>query len=388
MTAIYVSGTKVSNGAPIYALNGQDLFILPGAELIGNDDPAVTATASSLIQVDGSVYASGGYAFQFTGPNNALAIGPGGVVSGSTLTLIYIADGFNVVRNAGYVFSQFTAINANDIVLITNSGAIDAGTAIELVGGRVVNTGAISAQGTAIRCGDVNGESTTITNVGVITAGSYCIAANGTGALRVLNSGQIMGDIRGGDGGDKIDTRRGDVDGAIELGTGADTVLGGTSVVDAFGEAGDDLLRGGGGNDLLDGGLDNDMLRGLAGDDVLLGGDGVDRVYGGDGDDWAEGGVGNDLISGDRGDDTLAGGKNSDTFMFRAGFGHDLVLDFKDQGNDLMRFSRDLFINYSDLQDHMRQAGTDVLIAAEDGSTIVLAATSLASLTAADFVFG
>lgn len=62
-----------------------------------------------------------------------------------------------------------------------------------------------------------------------------------------------------------------------------------------FGEAGNDLLIGGGGNDHLDGGDGFDILLGADGDDTLNGGPGFDLLFGGDGFDTAVA-PGNDLL--------------------------------------------------------------------------------------------
>ncbi|MEL6980137.1 MAG: hypothetical protein AAGM38_15845, partial [Pseudomonadota bacterium] len=67
----------------------------------------------------------------------------------------------------------------------------------------------------------------------------------------------------------------------------------------AFGEAGEDLLRGGTGDDWRSG---NEL------DDVIAGGEGDDDLYGGAGDDDLFGEEGDDELWGDRGDDLLNGG--------------------------------------------------------------------------------
>ncbi|CAN5348690.1 hypothetical protein BH09PLA1_BH09PLA1_13920 [soil metagenome] len=64
--------------------------------------------------------------------------------------------------------------------------------------------------------------------------------------------------------------------------------------VQFFGDAGNDILRGGNRNDTLDGGAGNDRLFGEAGDDLLLGGAGNDTIRGGRGNDTLNGGAGRD----------------------------------------------------------------------------------------------
>ncbi|WP_164845310.1 calcium-binding protein [Pseudovibrio denitrificans] len=68
--------------------------------------------------------------------------------------------------------------------------------------------------------------------------------------------------------------------------------------VTAYGEGGDDTLKGTQHNDTLYGGKGNDTLFGYGGDDHIEGGDGVDTIYGGSGADLLKGGKGNDTIWG------------------------------------------------------------------------------------------
>jgi Ca2+-binding RTX toxin-like protein len=68
---------------------------------------------------------------------------------------------------------------------------------------------------------------------------------------------------------------------------------------------------------------------GAAGNDVLSGGAGNDRLFGGAGNDTLDGGSGDDILDGGKGNDLLFGGTGHDTFVFQAGFGHDIVADFE-----------------------------------------------------------
>jgi Ca2+-binding RTX toxin-like protein len=70
-----------------------------------------------------------------------------------------------------------------------------------------------------------------------------------------------------------------------------------------LGDAGKDVLTGGGGDDVIDGGAGNDRLLGSDGDDLLEGGPGKDQLDGGRGDDSLSGGVGKDAVAGGEGTD-------------------------------------------------------------------------------------
>ena len=91
------------------------------------------------------------------------------------------------------------------------------------------------------------------------------------------------------------------------------------------GADGDDIIEARGGDDVVFGGDGNDYLRGNLGNDIL---------YGGNGDDWLRGNPGNDTLDGGKGNDLLDGGHHRDNnvLVFRAGDGHDTVLNFFTSG--------------------------------------------------------
>lgn len=82
----------------------------------------------------------------------------------------------------------------------------------------------------------------------------------------------------------------------VNMGSGNDTVTGGTGTLAAYGGAGNDTLSGGSGSDALRGGSGNDVLLGGTGDDILRGDTGNDVI---------QGGAGNDILIGDGGMDTF-----------------------------------------------------------------------------------
>ncbi len=100
-----------------------------------------------------------------------------------------------------------------------------------------------------------------------------------------------------------------------------DMLFGGLQRDLLFGESGNDILFGRGGNDVLHGGLDQDILIGGAGRDELRGGDGNDTLAGGSGDDKLYGGIGNDVLDGNAGHDILQGNAGRD--RLRGGAGND-----------------------------------------------------------------
>lgn len=183
--------------------------------------------------------------------------------------------------------------------------------------------------------------------------------------------------LRGAQGDDMIKGRAGN-----------DVLLGREGDDRLAGNAGDDTLKGNQGDDLLLGRSDDDLLRGGAGADTLRGGQGDDILKGGAGADRMRGAAGADEIH-IFGDDSVRGGSGEDTFIFARG--NAVIRDF-DAGNDADRIDlsgNTEFTDYADLiaEGHLTQSGRHVLIDDLDGNTVTLIKTSLADLTADDFLF-
>ncbi|MEM9061265.1 MAG: LamG-like jellyroll fold domain-containing protein, partial [Pseudomonadota bacterium] len=205
---------------------------------------------------------------------------------------------------------------------------------------------------------------------------------------------------------------------------GHDTIEGREEADKLFGGVGNDTLRGEGGDDTLDGGAGEDLIDGgegidtvdysaeaspiigilsstgssgaalgdvitqvenligtdfgdiIAGDshgNTLLGGDGGDTISARDGEDRLEGqegadrlrgGAGNDTLEGGLGNDILEGQGGSNLFVFGAGSGDDLVLDWQ-TGIDLLDFEP-LGLRFVDLA--LTSSGNEALITFEDGT--------------------
>ncbi|MDB5661431.1 MAG: hypothetical protein JWS10_4046 [Cypionkella sp.] len=126
--------------------------------------------------------------------------------------------------------------------------------------------------------------------------------------------------------------------GSLTLGSGIDaaTLLGlsdlrltGNARANSLnGNNGSNVIAGGGGADTMHGSGGNDILTGSDGSDRMYGDRGNDRLYGGSGNDNIMGATGTDLLDGGSGADRLTGDASADSFVFRAGFGKDVVTDF------------------------------------------------------------
>ena len=107
-------------------------------------------------------------------------------------------------------------------------------------------------------------------------------------------------------------------------------------------------------------------------------------------DDVLDGGDGDDIIDGGCGNDMLTGGLGNDAFIFRLGFGRDVITDFGySRGNhDFIYFEHGIFSDYDDLERHMSQVDDHVVIAASSHDQITLQHFDKMNLSVHDsFVF-
>lgn len=167
--------------------------------------------------------------------------------------------------------------------------------------------------------------------------------------------------------------------------TGNDLVYGGEGNDTLAGNQGNDTIYGGTGNDLAYGGRDDDLVLGNLGDDTVTGDLGNDTVHGGQGNDLVYGGRGDDLVAGDRGNDTvhggfgsdtLSGGQGADLFLFEAGHGSDIIVDFNAAEGDRLSFGGQSY-RVDDIQ------GSAVVSLSGGGTITLLGVTAAAFESAA-----
>ncbi|MFD1195037.1 M10 family metallopeptidase C-terminal domain-containing protein [Seohaeicola saemankumensis] len=240
----------------------------------------------------------------------------------------------------------------------------------------------------------------------------------------------------GGNGNDTLDGAGGND--TLTGGAGNDRLVGGAGADQLLGGAGQDTLIGWTGADVMDGGDGADLYMvdafdrvqdsGATGSDRaqiyqdsgialnLAGWSGVERVHGFSGNDtldattWTDavflfgergndmlrggaghdtliGGPGNDTLSGGAGDDWLSGGAGADHFVFRPGFGRDVIARF-DQGEDRIVFADHKGpMQFSSLQ--ISQFNADAVVRTSIGGQdlVILADFDALRLTADDFLF-
>ena len=139
-------------------------------------------------------------------------------------------------------------------------------------------------------------------------------------------------------------------------------------------------MYGNTGNDTLDASQTTDtiFLFGAGGDDLLLGGAGDDTLSGGEGDDTLIGGAGNDW---------LIGGDGADQFVFRPGFGRDVIADFE-PGIDVINLAAFAELQgFADLQISQFRADTVIRTSVDSFDLLILANIDMTRLTSEDFIF-
>lgn len=108
------------------------------------------------------------------------------------------------------------------------------------------------------------------------------------------------------------------------------------------------------------------------------------------GNDSISGGFGNDTIDGGAGNDVLSGGWGNDVFVFRPGFGTDIITDFGNRGGDfdVIRLSSFGFTSFEEVESHISQVGSDTVLELSETETIVLAGVDKMTLALEDqFIF-
>ena len=118
--------------------------------------------------------------------------------------------------------------------------------------------------------------------------------------------------------------------------TTAVNIVGNSRANTILGGSGKDTIDGDSGNDSIVGGKGNDSIFGNAGNDILKGGNGNDILKGGDGNDTIWCGVGNDSLWGDDG---------ADTFIYKSGYGKDIIYGFED--DDMLKITGTFSASYN-----------------------------------------
>ncbi|MDF2234933.1 hypothetical protein P2H44_20425 [Albimonas sp. CAU 1670] len=323
------------------------------------------------VMVDGAIVSGAGNAIILG--DDASGIGQNRLVVGETGVLrslnvpgnsaVYMIGTDSAFQNAGEVTGTWGAfLQEWDDGTVLNTGLLqgiqqEALYITTALGVNVINTGLIAADVNALQ--GINASFERLFNSGEIIGGDggYGVLVSSPDAGSVLvNRGLIVGDEAAVQLSDQDDLlrNRGDIDGDVRLGDGADVYNGGRrSEVDGRiqGEGGDDELKGG------------------AADDLIFGGDGADEIHG------------------RRGDDDLKGDAGEDVFVVALRNGDDVIRDMT-HGEDHVDLSA-FDLNWKPLKKQL-MADTDqgVRIDLEDhrGGTLLLEGLEISDLSKGDFI--
>lgn len=95
---------------------------------------------------------------------------------------------------------------------------------------------------------------------------------------------------------------------------------------------------------------------------------------------------GNDTLAGDESDQIFIGGAGADTFVFSEFSGNDIIYDF-DASEDIIEIIGSVALDFSSIYNQLEQHGDDVIVHISDGSSVLLHATDIASLSSENFRF-
>ncbi|MEO0911984.1 MAG: hypothetical protein AAFY59_03205 [Pseudomonadota bacterium] len=407
MPTTRINGTITINNASTF------WTVAPGTTIETNGRAVAIEAASVSLFVNGRIISNNNDAIQITNEGDFafVEIGANGVLDAASDGLQNVADDTTVINN-GSISARDNAIEALGAGnLIMNGGTVDADNLGVYLSGSgshtFINSGLVEGNRAVYVASDGN----FIQNTGIIrgrtegiefTSGTNTFfnsgnvsATNGPRALegsdgieRVINTGNLYGNLSLDGGDDYVNNRNGNITGVVYGEAGDDTILGGTRAETLNGGAGNDRILGGLGNDLLIGANDDEFLNGEQGNDTLRGGVGNDILRGGLGRDVLNGFSGDDVLDGGQGADTLNGGQGSDTFVFQVLAGNDTIFGWED-GSDQIDLTAYGIVSASALNNAISDRNGDAIVdlTALGGSGSITINNAGGDINANDFIF-
>jgi Ca2+-binding RTX toxin-like protein len=335
------------------------------------------------------------------GESSEIIVGKGGMITAEYRGISASGDHASITNNGRVVSDDHgtgtsTGIEARGIdTAITNTGLVKS--IRDGIATQGADTTLMNAEGARVIAGGIAvyaqsssegnyGNNFELTNHGLIKGGEFSIL-NEDLASRIVNRGVLKGDVSLGDGTDVFDTRGGKLFGTAFGGAGDDTYFTSTADV-AFSEnvdEGFDTVRAST-SFKLGNFMEKLVLIGKA--DINGAGDLFSNtIVGNAGDNILKGFGGTDVLQGGLGNDRLVGGADADTFVFKTGFGHDVIKGLSASEDHVDLRGWNAIANLADLEkNHLDVSGDDLVISA-GSDQLVLKGVDKADLDNIDFMF-
>lgn len=386
-----VTGAVGNLGSLVIAAGGGYTYTVANVDILPFGAGETKVDTFTVTALDGTTKAVD---FTITGLNNAP------VVSGAA-NLGTAVGGAPLIISESQLLSTVTDADRNDVLHVVNlTVAASSGTLLDNNNGTWTFTPAAAAANTVVNFsyGVTDGHvATPVADAATlsISAASEIIGqpgqmtVNGTGGSDriVIGPTNVFANAGAGDDSIALTPAAGVAVHILNGGPGSDTLdLSGTTTSNTI-----NLTTGiGYGSQIglaILSSIEN--VTGGSGGDTLTGNGSANRLDGGAGQDTIRGGGGSDAITGGAGNDTVTGGAGGDTFVFRPGFGSDVITDFQVGGatasavHDVLDLHGLGFTSIADVLNHT-DAGASALIHAGT-DTITLQGVTKAQLAAHQF---
>jgi Ca2+-binding RTX toxin-like protein len=334
------------------------------------------------IDISGKIVSANDAAIRVGGDDNSLHVHKVGMLAGGGSGITLLGSGTDIV-NDGIISATNAGIVNNQNYGLDNTGKISGNAALLTYSdAQIVNQqqGSLSGVAFGLQSREDSNAHIKLANHGLLQ-GQQAAYYGSNGVDRVVNDGDVVGDVNMRDGKDMFDNRGGSINGAIYGGGGNDTLITDNANV---------ILNEsvGGGRDTvkstvsftLTTNVERSVLLGSG--DINATGNSLDnRIIGNDGDN---------ILTGGEGNDTLTGGGGNDVFAFHNRAYQDIVTDFTDGHDKLNVTGYDAIFDFDDIKSHMVQAGDAVMITFSglSGDHVVLQHVNINQIDSSDFVFG
>jgi Ca2+-binding RTX toxin-like protein len=292
------------------------------------------------------------------------------------------------IGEAGRIISGASGIQSyGSGHIIRNHGTIEAvSDGIGVHGGQfVINSGDITGNN-GINLFAANSEVTLIQNTGSISGTQYSIYGSSNGD-KVINSGNLTGDVQLVGGNDTFIYKSGTINGVVRGGGGDDVYVAkadNLNIVEESAQGEDTVFSSV--DYTLQSNVENLFLKGKGNLDGI-GNGGDNELYGNSGKNYLNGGDGFDVLHGGAGNDILTGGVGSDEFFFARGDGRDIVNDYEAGFDEIHFLNPKHDTSFTDMIDgHAEEKFGDVVIT-YGKDVVVLKNHEISDLQQDDFVF-